>query len=74
MRKGKAMIGLFFKDRTATGRQRPEAHKAAASQTHGRVDRSAAGLAEASQRMRRRCEDDLAYFLAAQPSGGARLV
>jgi hypothetical protein len=68
------MIGLFFKDRTATGRQRPEAREAASSQAHGRVDRSAAGLGEASQRMRRRCEDDLAYFLAARRSGGARLA
>lgn len=68
------MIGLFFKDRTATGRQLPESRDAVSSASPGRVDRSAAGLAEASQRMRRRCEDDLAYFLAARRSGGARLA
>ncbi|MGI1663680.1 hypothetical protein ACRDNQ_15685 [Palleronia sp. KMU-117] len=68
------MIGLFFKDRTAALRQRHEGGDQAGSTMPGRVDRSAAGLAEASQRMRRRCEDDLAYFLAARRSGGARLA
>jgi hypothetical protein len=68
------MIGLFFRNTTAGRAARAEALGRARDGAKAGVDRSAAALADASHRMRARCEDDLAYFLAARRGAGAEFA
>jgi hypothetical protein len=68
------MIGLFFKSTTAGRAAGADALGRARDGAMAGVDRSAAAIADASQRMRARCEDDLAHFLAARSRAGAEFA
>jgi hypothetical protein len=68
------MIGFFFKSTKAGRAAGADALGRARDGAKAGVDRSAAAIAEASHRMRARCEDDLAFFLAARRGAGAEFA